>query len=46
MEEILLITTAHCSKCQEAATKLYNAGVKFKLCAAEENAEYVEKRGL
>ena len=47
MEEILLVTTFHCPKCREAATKLYNAGVNFKLCAAEENAEYVlEKLGL
>ena len=46
MEEILLVTTHHCPKCREATTKLYNAGVNFKLCAAEENAEYVEKLGI
>lgn len=46
MEEILLVTTHHCPKCREAASKLEAAGVDYKLCAAEENAEYVEKLGI
>lgn len=46
MEEILLVTTAYCPKCREAMKKLDAAGVDYKLCAAEENAEYVEKLGI
>ena len=45
-EEILLVTTHNCPKCHEAAKKLDAAGVDYKLCAAEENAEYVEKLGI
>lgn len=46
MEEILLVTTAYCPKCREAMQKLEKAGVVYKLCAAEENAEYIEKLGI
>lgn len=46
MEEILLVTTHHCPKCREAMKKLDAAEVDYKLCAAEENAEYVEKLGI
>ena len=46
MEEILLVTTAHCPKCREAIAKLEAAGVNYTFCAAEENAEYVEKLGI
>lgn len=46
MEEILLVTTAHCPKCKEAIAKLEAAGVDYTFCAAEENDEYVEKLGI
>ncbi len=46
MEEILLVTTAHCPKCREAIAKLEAAGVNYTFCTAEENAEYVEKLGI
>lgn len=46
MEEILLVTTAHCPKCKEAIAKLEAAGVNYIFCAAEENADYVEKLGI
>lgn len=45
-EEILLVTTHNCPKCHEAMKKLDTAGVDYKLTAAEENAEYVEKLGI
>ena len=45
-EEILLVTTHNCPKCHEAMKKLDAAGVDYKLTAAEENAEYVEKLGI
>lgn len=46
MEEILLVTTLNCPKCREAMKKLDAAGVDYKLCAAEENAEYIDKLGI
>ena len=46
MEEILLVTTNHCPKCREAIGKLDAAGVDYKLAAAEENIELVEKLGI
>ena len=46
MEEILLVITAYCPKCREAMQKLDAAGIDYKLCAAEENAEYIAKLGI
>ena len=46
MEEILLVITRNCPKCHEAMKKLDAAGVDYKLAAAEENAEYIEKLGI
>lgn len=42
-EEILLVTTHNCPKCHEAMKKLGDAGVDFKLAAAEENIEIVDQ---